>query len=206
MNRLFLIIFNGMTALSLLLCVAALGSCERSFQKGDEFDAGYWNLGPHPKYPAYRNADMLMAMHRGGLWTVALRRRNCVAGPHFYHAGPGPHDERCFLWQPQGNDWTQQENQAWGSSRPPVAGALGLRYAATRYSRAIGFPDDALVAATAVLPICWVIGVRRKVRKRKEGVCLVCGYDLRATPDRCPECGTVPNNPSGVLSSPPGIT
>jgi len=56
----------------------------------------------------------------------------------------------------------------------------------------ITFPYWMAALAAAILPAVWTIRQRRQRRRRSFGLCHVCGYDMRATPERCPECGAVP--------------
>jgi hypothetical protein len=62
----------------------------------------------------------------------------------------------------------------------------------------VAIPAWTIVLVTGALPGIWIVLARKRalVKKRAaQSLCIHCGYDLRATPDRCPECGAI-NSPS----------
>ena len=93
-------------------------------------------------------------------------------------------------------------------ARPTLSQRLGFTRAAdsgTLYSdslsvegRFIGVPYWAPATHTALLPAAWLTRHLRARRRRAGRFCPQCGYDLRASPERCPECGLVRERVGGT--------
>jgi hypothetical protein len=72
-------------------------------------------------------------------------------------------------------------------------GFAGFHYAeqGDRY-RMVAIPYWFLLAATGVIPLLRLFGIIRRQRRTRAGRGPACGYNLRATPNGCQECGHVP--------------
>ena len=69
---------------------------------------------------------------------------------------------------------------------PPMASEPSIR----TDQKSLIVPAWLVELLALLLPICWVAKFCRKRRRMRLGLCFRCGYDLRATKEQCPECGT----------------
>ncbi|HSI36313.1 MAG: hypothetical protein ACAI43_02255 [Phycisphaerae bacterium] len=198
MRRLRRILFNSLTALSLLLAIAAAILWARSYrgwvgivpadsivrrsgdvwyEVGSSHGTFYGLRARQPVlteiWPAARDA---VPMVDSQLFAVRLSRSEAL----------DVHTSSLATWESGTRDTRVFYNV------PPPRGdpARLLRY------HYVDVKCWLVAAVFSLLPgtrlITWLVRGRRRRRGSRVGLCPVCGYDLRATPDRCPECGTIP--------------
>jgi hypothetical protein len=76
---------------------------------------------------------------------------------------------------------------------PPAAATPLPDLVSSPGERSVTVPWWVPTLVASILPACWATGRwarSRRTRRADGNHCRSCGYDLRATPDRCPECGT----------------
>jgi len=181
-------LFNLLAAVSLVLCLATLPLWVRSYWRSD--DLSYTrstqeelvNFGPQSTY--------------GELSVVANyfpeKDSNREQGWNLHTRASSPEQmfRYCGKYLIQG-----QVSSVLGSR----FGYFSQRIDPVHFARYIWFPHWLLALVFAILPALWFRSFARTRKRRRLGLCAKCNYDLRASKERCPECGTLTGLPSGAI-------
>jgi hypothetical protein len=153
-------------------------------------------------------SSLLLCVAAVALWVRSLSVADCLVGGNGCVCSVGsevwirrsgkarflPPGER-FQYLVRASDLMEPTFRSW--LRRPSFDFAGFAYGRVDYPNdqdyfaQAGVPHWALVAVTGAAPAwrAWKCS-RRRDRVRRQH-CPECGYDLRATPDRCPECGAL---------------
>src|SRR5918993_2637444 len=205
-------LFTLLSAMSLLLCVATAVLWVRSFRRFDsidhatvepqrsEVDIGFGAFTlQRVRHLGVDSASGRISFSRSSEYTQSARiRKEWPRGSGWsYVSGrndldlivpPGPDVTVGAEWDVLGFGRRQY---TWTSEFVGPRNRAGFPYTIDETS----VPHGLLCLITATLPAIACARLargRRRRRRSRRGLCPSCGYDLRAAPGRCPECGAAP--------------
>jgi hypothetical protein len=190
-------LLNLLTALSLLLCVAVAALWVRSYFVADwVMHKRFTALADHPDSDTTKRVDL----HRRAWQVLTARGRLLITFSNDYLQASVNHGLYPVGGPPTfEGDWRRIPPPP----LPPETPLERIGFVVRRTSAPsgfgtgvdtglqLGFPLWLPFVLCAILPAVWA---RRRLRARRVGrlgLRPTCGYDLRGTPGRCPECGTI---------------
>ena len=172
-------VFTFASILTLILCAATVALWVRSYFVLDILAREHtWLVAKHSEWHASGFSfesvrGRLEARHDNAYWEYSYLKADQVYGPVWVWSAVDP----AGAAPRGGSKWRR----------------IGLFYEHSQdlqsNSRTVGTPHWFLASLALLLPLWHVHGLFRAPIANKRGRCPRCGYDLRATPDRCPECG-----------------
>jgi hypothetical protein len=179
MRRLARVLLDVLTALSLLMCIAAVVLWPRSFVVNDVWQ---W-----VRAESAQEVGVAWAHSDAGAVSLGMSEMTLFAGE-----GESSYADRVRAlgaWQ----RLPREDAGDWRDNLIPRADGerTGGGRARTFTTRRLRLPFGLIMIASVVLPITR-LAARRRRQRAANGHCPACGYDLRASPGRCPECGAAP--------------
>ncbi len=176
-------LFNFLAAVSLLLLIPATGLWVRELSRDDQ----WYNLRHNITSGVTSNTDVSTGNGR-------------IFAFYDHQIQPASADENA--------GWRHRSYPAGQMSQRQSSGSVNLFHFSSRPpqgrllhgSWSLELRLWPVVVLTAIAPVLWVVTQVYRSRRPRDGSCPVCGYDLRATPDRCPECGAIPPAAKGAAT------
>ena len=214
-SRMLSRLFRALVVVSLVLCIALVVIWMRSYRQFDEIRI----VAQKKRLWQFSSGSGFCEVVSFAKWpyneTFSWRTRKGSIAPTGLPVGWLGSDKEC---------WTEGSGSFIGVYS---WGRLRVRYRPDGVPPEIGKPDEAwtepfiysepanyfiyivpywvVVSSLIIPPFAWLVSImiRRKIVARRlvRGLCLRCGYDLRCSEGRCPECGHLMSTGTGRVKT-----